>query len=74
MFLTFFKTSEMSCKNCDHRYIGQTHRSMKTRFKQHMANFKLERINKSVQHALDNKNTIHYLRILNIRNDDYNEQ
>lgn len=39
-----------------------------------MANFKLERINKSVQHALDNKNTIHYLRILNIRNDDYNEQ
>ncbi|KAJ8959219.1 hypothetical protein NQ318_022481 [Aromia moschata] len=50
---------EISCKDCDQKYIGQTKRSILTRFKEHMAHLKYGRTEKScvAQHAFD-KTTI----------------
>ncbi|KAJ8932703.1 hypothetical protein NQ318_021222 [Aromia moschata] len=44
---------EISCKDCDQKYIGQTKRSILTRFKEHMAHLKYGRTEKScvAQHA-----------------------
>ncbi|KAJ8944183.1 hypothetical protein NQ318_016163, partial [Aromia moschata] len=46
---------EISCKDCDQKYIGQTKRSILTRFKEHMAHLKYGRTEKScvAQHAFD---------------------
>ncbi|KAJ8958672.1 hypothetical protein NQ318_016397 [Aromia moschata] len=38
---------EISCKDCDQKYIGQTKRSILTRFKEHMAHLKYDRTEKS---------------------------
>ncbi|KAJ8941785.1 hypothetical protein NQ318_006821 [Aromia moschata] len=47
---------EISCKDCDQKYIGQTKRSILTRFKEHMAHLKYGRTEKScvAQHAFYN--------------------
>ncbi|KAJ8949459.1 hypothetical protein NQ318_007560 [Aromia moschata] len=37
---------EISCKDCDQKYIGQTKRSILTRFKEHMAHLKYGRTEK----------------------------
>ncbi|KAJ8941629.1 hypothetical protein NQ318_000335, partial [Aromia moschata] len=52
---------EISCKDCDQKYIGQTKRSILTRFKEHMAHLKYGRTEKScvAQHAFDNNHRIY---------------
>ncbi|KAJ8936242.1 hypothetical protein NQ318_006168 [Aromia moschata] len=51
---------EISCKDCDQKYIGQTKRSILTRFKEHMAHLKYGRTEKScvAQHDFDNNHRI----------------
>ncbi|KAJ8955643.1 hypothetical protein NQ318_001474, partial [Aromia moschata] len=51
---------EISCKDCDQKYIGQTKRSILTRFKEHMAHLKYGRTEKScvAQRAFDNNHRI----------------
>lgn len=38
---------EISCENCNKKYIGQTKRSIKTRFKEHISCIKNKQINRS---------------------------
>ncbi|KAJ8942180.1 hypothetical protein NQ318_002853, partial [Aromia moschata] len=47
---------EINCKDSDQKYIGQTKRSILTRFKEHMAHLKYGRTEKYCvsQHAFDN--------------------
>ncbi|KAJ8963343.1 hypothetical protein NQ318_018815 [Aromia moschata] len=61
---------EISCKDCDQKYIGQTKRSILTRFKEHMAHLKYGRTEKScvVQHAFDNNHRIDINNLKLIRN------
>ncbi|KAJ8961534.1 hypothetical protein NQ318_014785, partial [Aromia moschata] len=58
---------EISCKDCDQKYIGQTKRSILTRFKEHPAHLKYSRTEKScvAQHAFDNNHRI-YINILKL--------
>ncbi|KAJ8947424.1 hypothetical protein NQ318_009630 [Aromia moschata] len=51
---------EIRCKPCDQKYIGQTKRSILTRFKEHMAHLKYGRTEKScvTQHAFENNHRI----------------
>ena len=46
---------EISCGNCEKKYVGQTRRSIKTRYKEHIAHFRLNRPEKSsvAQHIFD---------------------
>lgn len=37
---------EVNCKGCDQNYVGQTRRSIRTRFKEYMDHFKYRRIEK----------------------------
>ncbi|KAJ8945974.1 hypothetical protein NQ318_017090 [Aromia moschata] len=61
---------EISCKDCDQKYIGQTKRSILTRFKDHMAHLKYGRTEKScvAQHAFDNNHRIDINNLKLIRN------
>ncbi|KAJ8962600.1 hypothetical protein NQ318_000993, partial [Aromia moschata] len=61
---------EISCKDCDQKYIGQTKRSILTRFKEHMAHLKYGRTEKScvAQHAFDNNHMIDINNLKLIRN------
>ncbi|KAJ8956538.1 hypothetical protein NQ318_019261, partial [Aromia moschata] len=61
---------EISCKDCDQKYIGQTKRSILTRFKEHMAHLKYGRTQKScvAQHAFDNNHRIDINNLKLIRN------
>ena len=64
---------EISCKDCNQKYVGQTRRSIQTRFKEHMAHLKYGRTEKSsvAQHAFDNNHRIdkNNLRLIrNVRN------
>ncbi|KAJ8943152.1 hypothetical protein NQ318_022893, partial [Aromia moschata] len=61
---------EISCKDCNQKYIGQTKRSILTRFKEHMAHLKYGRTEKScvAQHAFDNKHRIDINNLKLIRN------
>ncbi|KAJ8946277.1 hypothetical protein NQ318_023128 [Aromia moschata] len=61
---------EISCKDCDQKYIGQTKRSILTRFKEHMAHLKYGRTEKScvAQHAFDNNHRIDINNLELIRN------
>ncbi|KAJ8951751.1 hypothetical protein NQ318_012602, partial [Aromia moschata] len=61
---------EISCKDCDQKYIGQTKRSILTRFKEHMAHLKYGRTEKScvAQHASDNNHRIDINNLKLIRN------
>ncbi|KAJ8939515.1 hypothetical protein NQ318_022233 [Aromia moschata] len=61
---------EISCKYCDQKYIGQTKRSILTRFKEHMAHLKYGRTEKScvAQHAFDNNHRIDINNLQLIRN------
>ncbi|KAJ8946038.1 hypothetical protein NQ318_023287 [Aromia moschata] len=61
---------EISCKDCDQKYIGQTKRSILTRFKEHMAHLKYGRTEKScvAQHAFDNNHRIDINNLKLIRN------
>ncbi|KAJ8946229.1 hypothetical protein NQ318_013040 [Aromia moschata] len=61
---------EISCKDCDQTYIGQTKRSILTRFKEHMAHLKYGRTEKScvAQHAFDNNHMIDINNLKLIRN------
>ncbi|KAJ8942119.1 hypothetical protein NQ318_000714 [Aromia moschata] len=58
------------CKGCDPEYIGQTKRSICTRFKEHMAHLKYGRTEKScvAQHAFDNNHRIDTNNLKLIRN------
>ena len=60
---------EISCKNCNQKYIGQTRRSISTRFKEHMANLKHNRIEKSsvAQHIFENDHNIDHSNVKLIR-------
>ncbi|KAJ8952561.1 hypothetical protein NQ318_006926, partial [Aromia moschata] len=61
---------EISCKNCDQKYIGQTKRYILTRFKEHMAHLKYGRTEKFcvAQHAFDNNHRIDINNLKFIRN------
>ncbi|KAJ8941327.1 hypothetical protein NQ318_004771, partial [Aromia moschata] len=61
---------EISCKDCDQKYIGHTKRSILTRFKEHMAHLKYGRTEKScvAQHAFDNNHRIDINNLKLIRN------
>ncbi|KAJ8941391.1 hypothetical protein NQ318_011828 [Aromia moschata] len=61
---------EISCKNCDQKYIGHTKRSILTRFKEHMAHLKYGRTEKSyvAQYAFDNNHRIVINNLKLIRN------
>lgn len=61
---------EISCKDCDKKYVGQTRRSIQTRFKEHMAHLKYGRTEKSsvAQHAFDNNHRIDISNLRLIRN------
>ncbi|KAJ8955988.1 hypothetical protein NQ318_006259 [Aromia moschata] len=61
---------EISCKDCDQKYIGQTKRSILTRFKEHMAHLKYGRTEKYcvAQHAFDNNHRIDINNLKLIRN------
>lgn len=50
---------EMSCLDCNEKYIGQTSRSLKTRTKEHLAHITHNRATKSAValHALENNHT-----------------
>lgn len=50
---------KLNCKNCSHKYIGQTQRNFRTRYNEHKADFKFNR-NKS-KYALHLINTGHEL-------------
>lgn len=51
---------EVSCTDCDKKYVGQTRRSLQVRFKEHMAHLKYGRTEKSsiAEHAFDHDHTI----------------
>lgn len=51
---------EISCSDCEKKYIGQTKRPILTRFKEHMAHKKYGRFEKSsvAQHIFDNDHRI----------------
>lgn len=51
---------EISCKDCYEKYVGQTRRSLETRFKDHMGRLKYRRIDISsvAQYALENTHRI----------------
>ena len=57
----------INCKTCKKEYVGQTKRTIKTRFKEHMAHFKYNRVEKSrvAQHIYEtgHKITIEDLKI-----------
>lgn len=57
---------EISCNDCDKKYVGQTKRSTIVRFKEHMAHLKYGRIEKSsvAEHAFENN---HKITIDNVR-------
>ncbi|KAJ8954527.1 hypothetical protein NQ318_000760, partial [Aromia moschata] len=61
---------EISCNDYDQKYIGQTKRSILTRFKEHMAHLKYGRTEKScvAQHAFDNNHRIDINNLKSIRN------
>ncbi|KAJ8951643.1 hypothetical protein NQ318_012314, partial [Aromia moschata] len=61
---------EISCKDCDQKYIGQTKRSILTRFNEHMAHLKYGRTEKScvAQHAFENNHRIDINNLKLIRN------
>ncbi|KAJ8938030.1 hypothetical protein NQ318_003334 [Aromia moschata] len=61
---------EISCKDCDQKYFGQTKRSILTRFKEHMAHLKYGRTERScvAQHAFDNNHRIDINNLKLIRN------
>ncbi|KAJ8980916.1 hypothetical protein NQ317_011557 [Molorchus minor] len=67
---------EMSCKDCNLKYVGQTRRSILTRFKEHMAHLKYGRTDKSsvAQHAFDNNHRIDINNLKLIRNVTNNRQ
>ena len=51
---------EISCKDCDDKYIGETLRSLKTRLAEHQRHTKDQRFDKSAvaEHATFNKHDI----------------
>ena len=57
---------EIGCNDCDKKYIGQTRRSVKTRFKEHVAHIRYGRSDKSsvADHVLG---TGHYIGIDNVK-------
>lgn len=57
---------EISCNDCDHKYIGQTRRSVTTRFKEHMAHLRFGRFERSsvAQHIYEND---HIININNVK-------
>ncbi|KAJ8948492.1 hypothetical protein NQ318_000029, partial [Aromia moschata] len=61
---------EISCKDCDQKYIGQTKRSILARFKEHMAHLRYGRMEKScaAQHAFDSNHRIDKNNLKLIRN------
>lgn len=61
---------EISCIDCDQKYVGQTKRSILTRFKEHMAHLKYGRTEKSAvaQHAFENDHRINMNNLKLIRN------
>ncbi|KAJ8976203.1 hypothetical protein NQ317_008281 [Molorchus minor] len=67
---------EISCKDCNLKYVGQTRRSILTRFKEHMAHLKYGRTDKSsvAQHAFDNNHRIDINNLKLIRNVTNNRQ
>ena len=56
----------IDCKDCNKTYIGQTKRSIETRFKEHLAHLKYGRTEKSAvaEHALDNSHTVGSVKLL----------
>ncbi|KAJ8981827.1 hypothetical protein NQ317_003871 [Molorchus minor] len=67
---------EISCKDCNLKYVGQTRRSILTRFKEHMAHLKYGRIDKSsvAQHAFDNNHRIDINNLSLVKNVTNNRQ
>lgn len=51
---------EIKCDNCGVKYIGQTRRNLKTRFKEHLSHIKFDREEKSAvaKHCLNNSHSI----------------
>ena len=51
---------EISCKDCNQKYVGQTRRSILTRFKEHLAQIRYGRPDKScvAEHIVDNEHCI----------------
>lgn len=48
---------QVSCKDCDQKYVGQTLRFIRANFQKHMAHFKYRRIEKSsvTKHTIKDK-------------------
>lgn len=65
---------EISCRDCDQKYVGQTKRSIWTRFKGHVAHLKYDRPEKSsvAQHSFDNNHRIDVSNLKLIKNVNYN--
>ncbi|KAI4469133.1 giy-yig endonuclease superfamily [Holotrichia oblita] len=60
---------EINCKDCNQKYIGQTRRAVSTRFKEHMANLRFNRIEKSsvAQHIFETDHNIDHTNVKLIR-------
>ena len=67
---------EISCKDCNLKYVGQTKRPIITRFKEHMAHLRYGRTEKSsvAQHAFDNSHRIDIDNLKLLRNVTNNRQ
>ncbi|KAI4466555.1 giy-yig endonuclease superfamily [Holotrichia oblita] len=60
---------EINCKDCNQKYIGQTRRAVSTRFKEHMANLRFNRTEKSsvAQHIFETDHNIDHTNVKLIR-------
>ncbi|KAI4465998.1 dna-directed rna polymerases i ii and iii subunit rpabc2 [Holotrichia oblita] len=60
---------EINCKDCNQKYIGQTRRAVSTRFKEHMAHLRFNRIEKSsvAQHIFETDHNIDHTNVKLIR-------
>lgn len=57
---------KIDCQDCSRIYIGQTKRSIETRFKEHLAHLKYGRTEKSAvaEHAVDNDHRVGSAKLL----------
>ncbi|KAI4456803.1 giy-yig endonuclease superfamily [Holotrichia oblita] len=60
---------EINCNDCNQKYIGQTRRAVSTRFKEHMANLRFNRIEKAsvAQHIFETDHNIDHTNVKLIR-------
>lgn len=57
---------KISCKDCNQVYVGQTKRNLKTRYKEHLADIKYKRFDKSsvALHMLENNHKVDDIKLI----------